>query len=157
MYNNPYGTTFNMQGSIDRINNQISELENMKSQLQQKAQQPTNLTQNFQLAPNQGGIKYADNLEQVQKELVLIDTPYFSKDMSVLWLKKATGDVKSYELNEIVEKDEKDLKIELLMAQIDELKKGVNYEPNDDDVDESAKSKKSSNVSKNRTTKTKSK
>ena len=151
MYN-----TYNPQASLDRINSHIAELEKMKQQLTQQ-QMPTNLTQNFQIAPNQGGIKYADNLEQVQKELVLIDTPYFSKDMSVLWLKKATGDVKSYELNEIVEKDEKDLKIELLMAQIDELKKGANYEPNDDDVDESVKSKKSSNVSKNRTTKTKSK
>ena len=151
MYN-----TYNPQASLDRINSHIAELEKMKQQLTQQ-QMPTNLTQNFQIAPNQGGIKYADNLEQVQKELVLIDTPYFSKDMSVLWLKKATGDVKSYELNEIVEKDEKDLKIELLMAQIDELKKGANYEPNDDDVDESKKKKKSSNVSKNRTTKTKSK
>lgn len=152
MYN-----TYNPQGSLDRINSHIAELERMKQQLTQQQQQIPNLTQNFQIAPNQGGIKYAENLEQVQKELVLLDTPYFSRDMSVLWLKRASGDVKTYELSEIVEKDEKDLKIDFLMAQIEELKKGVNYESNDNDVDESTKSQKSAKVSKNRTINAKSK
>lgn len=147
---------YNPQGSIDRINSHIAELERMKSQLTQQQQIP-NLTQNFQIAPNQGGMKYAENLEQVEKELVLLDTPYFSRDMSVLWVKKASGDTKTYELREIVKKDEKDLKIEFLMAKIEELEKGVNYESNDDDIDEPVESKKSSTVSKSRTTKSKSK
>ena len=147
---------YNPQVSIDRINSHIAELERMKSQLTQQQQIP-NLTQNFQIAPNQGGIKYAENLEQVEKELVLLDTPYFSRDMSVLWVKKASGETKSYELREIVKKDEKDLKIEFLMAKIEELEKGVNYEPNDDDANEPVESKKSTTVSKSRATKSKSK
>lgn len=146
---------YNPQASLDRINSHISELEKMKAQLTQ--QQTPNLTQNFQLAPNQGGMKYAENLEQVEKELVLLDTPYFSRDMSILWLKKASGETKTYELREIVKKDEKDLKIEFLMAKIEELEKEVKNEPNDDNVDESVEGKKSTNVSKNRTTKSKSK
>lgn len=148
---------YNQQASLDRINNHIAELEKMKQQLSQ--QQIPNLTQNFQIAPSQGGIRYADNLEQVQKETVLIDTPYFSRDMSVLWLKKGSGDVKSYELKEIVKKDEKDVQIEFLMAQIEELKKGMinNATTDDDDANESVESKKSSNVSNGRTSKTKSK
>ncbi len=112
---------YNPQISIDRINSQISELEKLKSQI--PMQQP--ITQNFQIAPNSSSIRYANNLEEVQKEFILNDTPFFSKDMTVLWVKSPSGDVKTYELNEIVEKDEKDLRIELLMSQIEELKKEV--------------------------------
>lgn len=148
---------YNPQGSLDRINSHIAELERMKSQLTQQQQQIPNLTQNFQIAPNQGGMKYAENLEQVEKELVLLDTPYFSRDMSVLWVKKASGETKSYELREIVKKDEKDLKIEFLMAKIKELEKEVNNESSNINVDESVESEKSSTVSKSRATKSKSK
>ena len=147
--------TYSPQASLDRINSHIAELEKMKQQIQQ--QQIPNVTQNFQIAPNQSSLRFADNFEQVQKELVITDTPYFSRDMSVLWLKRASGDVKTYELREIVEKDEKDLRIEFLMAQIEDLKKGANYESNDNDVDEPVKSKKSTKVSKSRTTNAKSK
>ena len=146
---------YNPQMNIERIDKQISDLERIKSQLQQPT--PTNLTQNFQISPNQGGMKYAENLEQVEKELVLLDTPYFSRDMSVLWVKKASGDTKTYELSEIVKKDEKDLKIEFLMAKIEELEKEANYEPNDAIIDEPVESKKSTITSKGRTTKSKSK
>jgi TolA-binding protein len=148
---------YNPQSSLDRINSHIAELERMKAQLTQQQQQMPNLTQNFQISPNQGGMKYAENLEQVEKELVLLDTPYFSRDMSVLWVKKASGDTKTYELSEIVKKDEKDLKIEFLVAKIEELEKEANYEPNDAIIDEPVESKKSTITSKGRATKSKSK
>ena len=131
---------YNPQVSVDRINSQIAELEKLKSQIPQV--QP--ITQNFQLATN-NGIRFANSIDEVQKEFVSIDTPYFSKDMAVLWLKKATGDVKTYELNEIVEKDEKDLKIEFLMAEIEELKKVKNNESNDNS-NESIENEKSTSV-----------
>lgn len=130
---------FNQQPSIDRINNQISELEKLRNQLTQ----PTSINQTFQLSPNQSGIRYSDSLEQVEKEQVFGDTPFFSKDMTVLWLKSSSGEVKSYELKEIVKKDEKDLKIEFLMAQIEELKKVVNNESSDANDVESAKGEES--------------
>ena len=154
MFNNPY---YNSQASVDRINNQIAELEKMRNQLQQV--QPTNLTQNFQIAPNNASIRYADSLEKVEKEFVIADTPFFSKDWSVLWLKNASGEIKTYELREIVKKDEKDLQIEFLQAQIEELKKGMieDAEPDVANVNEPTESKKSSNVSNGRTSKTKSK
>lgn len=130
---------FNQQPSIDRINNQISELEKLRNQLTQ----PASINQTFQLSPNQSGIRYSDSLEQVEKEQVFGDTPFFSKDMTVLWLKSSSGEVKSYELKEIDKKDEKDLKIEFLMAQIEELKKVVNNESSDANDDESAKNEES--------------
>lgn len=123
MYNSPYFNTYSPQANIDRINNQIAELENMKKQMNQQSMQPTNLTQNFQLAPNnQNGMRFANSIDEVQKSVITMDTPFFSNDMSVLWIKNAKGEIKSYEINEIIPKDEKDMQIELLIAQVNELK-----------------------------------
>lgn len=128
MYNNPYFGTYSSQINIDKINEQINNLEKMKSQLQQPiqqpVQQPTNLTQNFQLAPaNRDVIKYAGSIDEVQRDMVIGDTPFFSKDMEVVWIKNTKGEIKTYELSEIIPKDEKDIQIELLQSQINELKK----------------------------------
>ena len=145
MFNNPY---YNPQASLDRINNQIAELEKMKQQIPQQLQQPTNLTQNFQIAPQtQTSIRYANSIDEVKKEMIISDTPFFSKDMSVLWIKNIKGEIKAYTLAEIVEKDEKDLQIEFLQAQIEELKKGMStYESSDEYVDESVENEKSSST-----------
>lgn len=133
MYMNPYANQYNPQPALDRINNQMAELERMKQQLQQTVQPPTptNLTQNFQLAPtNREIIKYATSIEEVQKDMVLGDTPYFAKDMSVVWIKMSSGEIKTYELSEIIAKDEKDLQIEYLLNQIEELKGKIKDESN---------------------------
>lgn len=125
MYNNMYG--FNSVPSVDRIDAQINELKKIKEQMQKPVQPPTSLTQNFQLAPTtRETLKYAESIDEVQNDVAVGDVPYFSKDMSVLWLKNSKGVIKTYELNEIIPKDEKDLQIEFLQAQIDELKKGIN-------------------------------
>lgn len=127
MYNNAF---YNPQVSLDRINAQISELEKLRSQVQQipnQMQQPS-INQTFQLTPNnQNSIKYVNSVEEVQKELVFADSVFLNKDMNVMWLKNAKGEIKAYGLTEIIEKDQKDLIIEDLMAQIQELK-GANNE-----------------------------
>jgi hypothetical protein len=125
MFGNPYVNTYNPQASVDRINNQIAELEKMKSQIPQAPMQP--ITQNFQIAPNNNSvIRYANNIDEVQKDFVIGDTPYFSKDLSVLWIKNTKGEIKTYEVNEVIQKDEKDIQIEMLQAQIEEMKKVEN-------------------------------
>lgn len=129
---------YNRQETVDRINAQQNELERMKQQLQQPPQQPTNLTQNFQIAPqNHDVIRYAASMDEVQRDMVIGDTPYFSKDMSVVWIKNTKGEIKTYELNEIIPKDEKDLKIEYLQAQIEELKKGMKKDESNTNIVES--------------------
>lgn len=147
-YNRPYmqnytnnQQNFYEQNLYDQIDNQINNLVGMRNQLrnnqQQQSQQPTSINQTFQLSPNGGGIKYANSIDDVTKETVFFDTPFFSKDLSVLWIKSSSGDIRAYELTEIVQKDEKDLEIEflqsqqkekdnqigLLQAQIDDLRK----------------------------------
>lgn len=125
MYNNPYNM-INNYSLNDRIDNEIERLKQMKTQMQQ----PAPITQNFQLAPTHSGIKYANTIDDVKKEIVYFDTPYFSKDLSVLWIKNSKGDIKAYELNEIVEKDDKDIQIEYLKTQIEELKGMIKYDAN---------------------------
>lgn len=124
MFNSPFMNGYNSQITVDKLDEQINNLKKLKSQIQQP--QPTNLTQNFQLAPsNRDTIRYANSIEDVQREMVMGETPFFSKDMSVVWVKNTQSQIKTYELTEIIPKDEKDIQIEFLQAQIDELKKGM--------------------------------
>lgn len=157
MYNNPYNG-YNQQVNIDRINAQMNELEKIKQQLQQPVQQPS-INQTFQLANNPNGIKYANNIEEVQKETVIGETPFFSRDMSILWVKNIKGEIKSYELCEIIQKDDKDILIESMQYQIEELRKEIkeNAKSINEYVDEPIKSTKSSDVSISRTSTKKSK
>ena len=154
MYGNPYmPQSFNRQEAVDRINAHMNELEKMKQQMQHpiQPQQPTNLTQNFQLAPqNRDVIKYASSIDEVNRDMVIGDTPYFSKDMSVVWIKNTKGEIKTYELNEIIPKDEKDLQIEYLQSQIEELKGMIKNESNavvNEPVADTVESEKSASVS----------
>ena len=145
MYN--YMNPYNRQMEVDRINAQMAELEKMKAQMQQ--QPVPNVTQNFQIAPtNREVIKYANNIEVVQRDMVIGDTPYFSKDMSVVWIKNTKGEIKTYELTEIIPKDSKDVEIAYLKLQIDELKRGMKkYESNDDEyVDGTVENEESSST-----------
>lgn len=127
--NNSYiPMNYNPQANIDRINNQIAELEKLKSQIPQQVastnNNPPSINQTFQLAPNNSvNMRYANNIEEVQKEIVIADTPFFSKDLTVVWIKNQSGEIKSYEMSEIIARDEKDIQIELLQQQINELRK----------------------------------
>ena len=79
--------------------------------------------------------------------MVIGDTPFFSKDMSVVWVKNTKGEVKTYELTEIIPKDDKDIEIEMLKAQINEMKGMIqNAKSNDEYVDEPIEDEKSTNV-----------
>lgn len=142
-YGRPYVPTyqngFNQQNMFEQIDTQINQLQQMKDQIKNNNQQPA-INQTFQLAPtNNHTMRYADTIDDVSKETVYFDTPYFSKDMSVVWIKNVKGDIKTYELNEIIPKDEKDIQIEFLKSQIEELKGKIDYDANvtNDDAEQS--------------------
>lgn len=159
MYGNPYmqnyNTPFGQQSLNERIDTQIAQLNQMKEQM--KNQQPTSINQTFQLAPNSHTMRYANTIDDVSKETVYFDTPFFSKDMSVLWVKGVNGVIKSYELKEIVKKDERDLLIESLQMQVTELRKEIkdNAKSIDDNDVKSNQNEESTNVSNVRTSKKK--
>lgn len=153
MYTNPY--QYNSQANIDRINAQMNELEQMKQKIQQNMAQPS-INQTFQLAPsNNGKLKYAGTIDDVAKEQVTEESAFFSKDLSVVWIKNPSGNIRIFEMKETKLKDEKDMLIDALMLQIEELKKGNRHESSVDDDDEPITTKKSSNVSNSKSIKTK--
>ena len=159
MYNNPYMMNYNSNisqiGLNERIDNEIAKLQQMKEQMKNNNNQQPAINQTFQLAPtNSHTMRYANTIEDVERESVYFDTPFFSKDMSVVWIKGAKGDIKTYELSEIIQKDNKDIQIEMLQAQINEMKGMIeNAKSNNTNDDESNSSKKSSSVSNARTSK----
>ena len=174
MFNNPYMTNYNpniMQQNInDKIDNEIAKLQQMKNH---NSNQPA-INQTFQLAPNSNGIKFVNDIEDVQKEFAINETPFINKDYSTLWIKNAKGEIRIFELNEVIPKDDKDILIEKLQSQINNLStqiKEMNYneqyyaKSNDESRDEyeseqfvePTKSSESPNVSSNRTSKSKSK
>ena len=150
MYNNSYD--YNPQMTVDKINAQMNELERMKQQLQQPVQQPS-INQTFQLSSINNNIKYANNIDEVIKEPVFNETPFFSKDLSQMWLKNSKGDIRIFEINEVIKKDDKDLVIESLQMQIEELRKEIRQNAKSDDeyINATNQSSKSTDVS---TTKT---
>lgn len=141
MYQNPYMNyqqNFNSQSMNERIDNQIAQLQQMKEQM--KNQQQPAINQTFQLAPtHQGGMRYANTIDDVGKEVVYADMPFFSKDMSVVWIKNNKGDIKTYELKEIIPLDSKDMQIQYLQSQIEELKGMIKNESNANNTNDDTK------------------
>lgn len=171
MYGNYYtGNGFSQvptrQDNLNMIDEQIAKLNQMKNQINQQSQvqqhQPS-INQTFQLAPStQSTMKYANTLEDVSKEMVFADTPFFSKDLSIVWIKNTKGEIRTYELNEIVQKDDKDLMIESLKIQLEEMNKTIkelkdNGKSIATNIDEPSESKEPTSVPVSRTSKSKSK
>ena len=131
-FGNPYmamaGNYVNeLQNMRDRIDSQIQQVQQQQQNMPQiPLQQPTNLTQNFQLANNsiQNNFKLVNNFDEVEKEIVLIDTYFLTHSFDNLWIKKPNGDIRTFNLLEVIKKDEKDLLIEKLQKQIEELQGG---------------------------------
>lgn len=165
MYNNPYMQSYNQQSLNEKIDNEIAKLQQMKNH---NITQPA-INQTFQLAPTNNGIRFVNDIEDVKKELAIYETPFINKDYSILWIKNAKGDIRIFELNEIIPKDEKDVLIENLQNQINKLNNQIkemnSYDVKSNDESrneyeseqhiESIKNEKSSNVSSNRTSKSK--
>ena len=156
MNNSFMNTGFNgvptRQDELNMVNNQIARLEQMRNQLSQPIQQPPAINQTFQLAPTpQSTLRFANTIDDVMKENVFGDTPYFSKDMSIMWIKNNKNEIKTYELSEIIPKDEKDILIDSLQSQINEMSKQIkemneNAKSNSTNVDESIKDEESTSV-----------
>ena len=121
MYNNSQFYMQNLQDMRDRIDNQIKNYQ--QSQMQQ---QPTSINQTFQLAPqnnnNELESKYADNIDIVKNTFVLKTGLFVNKDFSTLWVKDATGNIRTFKTEEIIELDTKDKEILELKRQINEMK-----------------------------------
>lgn len=136
---------------------QIQELQNMREKIDnqirqiQQVQQPQPITQNFQLAPNPTNneleSKYANNIDEVKNTFVMKTGIFVNKDYTSMWVKDVSGNIRSFNIFEIIEMDEKDREIQNLKKEIEEMKGMIKYESNNNDVNEPITNKKSSRVS----------
>lgn len=114
---------YNQLSSIDRQileeRNKINELE--KQRIQAQYAQPTILNQTIQTGPGNSGIRYAESVDDVNREMIFVDTLFVNKEFTNMWYKTPQGKVRPFLLEEIVPKDEKDLRIESLEKQVKEL------------------------------------
>lgn len=140
----------NLQDMRDRIDNQIK---NYQQTQMQQPQMPTNLTQNFQITPQTNNseiqAKYVTNINDVKNTFVMTTGIFVNKEMNTLWLKNINGDIRTFELNEIIRTDPKDEEINNLRQELQRMKEMIANESNvnNSDNDESNESKTTTKLS----------
>lgn len=150
MFGNPY---FNQQTNIDRINNQIKELETLRGQYQNlPQQQPIQNIINTQ-TPNQIDFeaRYLKENEIPEQILVQRKTAFIGQEKLVI--KDINGDIlEEYEIKKTYPIDKRDKEIEELKKEIERLKEVNNeYSSNAKSINEIRQS--SSNDTKSSKTK----
>lgn len=147
-----------LQNMKDRIDRQMQQMQQMnQNQMQQPV--PTNLTQNFQLAPNTNSneleSKYVNNIDEVKGIFVMKTGVFLDKELNNLWIKNTNGDIRTFELNEVIPQDPKDIEINNLKKEIQRMREMINYgnesdvnNSNNDGADESKNAKKLSSRTK---------
>lgn len=112
--NNPYYMQ-DLQNMRDRIDSQLKSLQ----------QQPQAITQNFQIAPSNTSElegRYANSIDEVKNTFVVKAGLFVNKDLDTLWLKDTNGKIRTFEITEVVEIDDKDREIRDLKKKIEEMK-----------------------------------
>lgn len=122
-----------LQNMKDRIDNQMKQMQQF-NQNQMQQQPIPQINQSFQLAPNPNSneleSKYVNNIDEVKGIFVMKTGVFLNKDLNTLWIKNTNGDIRTFELNEIIETDPKDREIAMLKKQIEEMKEMIVSESN---------------------------
>lgn len=138
-----------LQNMKEKIDRQMQQMQQLNQNQMQQQPTPTNLTQNFQLAPNSNNneleSKYVNNIDEVKGIFVMKTGVFLNKELNTLWIKNTNGDIRTFELNELVEIDPKDREIALLKQELEKMKEMISNESNgnntdNDGADESKKS-----------------
>ena len=152
-----------LQNMKERIDKQMQQMQQLNQNQMQQQPTPTNLTQNFQLAPNSNNneleSKYVNNIDEVKNTFVMKTGVFLNKELNTLWIKNTNGDIRTFELSEIIQTDPKDTEILMLKKQIEEMKEMIANESNvnNSDNDESNESKNATKLSNNKRTNAKQK
>lgn len=143
---------YNIDRQIQEERAKMAELERQKIQAYS---QPTILNQTIQTGPGGQGVRYAESIDDVKREMVFADTLFVNKAFTNMWFKSPNGNIKTYLLEEFIPKDEKDLQIEALKRELEDLKKEIKDEPNRSRDNATTKSTISESVSTTTTDETK--
>ena len=148
-----------LQNMREKIDRQMQQMQQLNQNQMQQQPTPTNLTQNFQLAPNPVNneleSKYANNIDEVKNTFVMKTGVFLNKDFTSMWVKTTDGNIKTYELNEVIQQDPKDVEINNLKQEIQRMREMINYgnesnvnNSNNDESNESKNAKKLSSRTK---------
>lgn len=140
MYNyNPYNQLNQGYNSYAQ-NNYLNELQQMRDKIdkqiqqsqQAQQQQPIQpqvpqINQSFQLAPQQNNnseleSRYAENIDEVKNTFVMKTAIFVNKDFSTMYVKDVSGNIRTFKTEEIFEIDEKDIQIQNLQRELEEMK-----------------------------------
>lgn len=142
-----------LQNMREKIDRQMQQMQQFNQNQMQQQPTPTNLTQNFQLAPNPTNneleSKYVNNIDEVKNTFVMKTGVFLNKELNTLWIKNTNGDIRTFELSEIIQTDPKDTEILMLKKQIEEMKEMIANESNvnNSNNDESNESKTTTKLS----------
>lgn len=146
-YNNNQFYMQDLQNMREKIDRQMQQMQQLNQQQQQPIPQ---VTQNFSIAPTQNNTseleaKYVNNIDEVKNTFVMKTGVFLNKDFTSLWVKTTDGNIKTYELNEVIQQDPKDVEINNLKRELERMREMISYDNksnvNNSDYDESNESK----------------
>ena len=136
-----------LQNMKERIDKQMQQMQQFNQNQVQNQQPIPQINQSFQLAPNPTNneleSKYVNNIDEVKGIFVMKTGVFLNKELNTLWIKNTNGDIRTFELNELVEIDPKDREITMLKQELEKMKEMISNESNvnNSDYDESNESK----------------
>ena len=113
------GSPYFYQPNVQRIDNQIKELEQLKNQFQTIPQQPMNVFNVGNGTQIEFEARFIKDDEEVENIPISRKTAFISPKNGYLKVKELNGDITTYEL--IPPKDDKDRRIEELERKIKEM------------------------------------
>lgn len=147
-----------LQNMREKIDNQMKQMQQFNQNQMQNQQQPVPITQNFQLAPNPNNneleSKYVNNIDEVKGIFVMKTGVFLNKELNTLWIKNTNGDIRTFELNEVIVQDPKDVEIHNLRQELQRMKEMIANESNvnNSDFNEPNESKTTTKLSNNKRT-----
>jgi len=142
-----------LQNMREKIDRQMQQMQQLNQNQMQQQPTPTNLTQNFQLAPNSNNneleSKYVNNIDEVKGIFVMKTGVFLNKELNTLWIKNTNGDIRTFELSEIIQQDPKDVEINNLKQELQRMKEMISNESNgnNSDINEPNESKSTTKLS----------
>lgn len=128
-----------LQNMKERIDKQMQQMQQFNQNQIQNQQPIPQINQSFQLAPNPTNneleSKYVNNIDEVKGIFVMKTGVFLNKELNTLWIKNTNGDIRTFELSEIIEQDPKDVEINNLKQEIQRMKEMISNESNVNSTD----------------------
>jgi len=124
-----------LQNMREKIDRQMQQIQQQNQMQQQPVPQPQpQIHQSFQLAPQSSfseiQAKYVSDINDVKNTFVMSLGMFLNKEMTTLWLKNINGEIRTFSLNEIIEQDPKDIEINNLKQELENMKSLINENKN---------------------------